>query len=407
MRASELRISSERPSEKNTLSLSSDRFSNGKTAIDLAGMSVRAVAGAGDAFAREATAAIGAGICDPENRHMNAPPNASNNANSSNSIPVTFCTPRSPWYQASSSVMKKPAHAAMISPRSIASGQPNLAATMSMPCSSANANATYARVHCTSLRCLRRAMSSFMVGSAGRRVRQTHLLQHSLEARIVPDRIESGIPHPIRFRAVALDGQALEHGERAILRAKQGQPMRIGQWITAQMRSTGSGLQASHGGGPQGRIGNTAYPRCHDTRINTDERSHKASLPFRSGIVVTNDGKVYFVNPRGHKIRMRRQSALQLRRGRLVLAQDHQQVLTRIADGWRKRIEPLGMLDFRERRIELADRQQELGLLIDRFRIAGRQRYGAAESLVGLRPPPLVLVHHALRDIRGGKIGIQ
>src|SRR5438477_9863307 len=47
-------------------------------------------------------------------------------------------------------------------PRRTPSGQPNCCATMSIPCSSANAAATYAIAHCTSLRSFRRWKNSFM-----------------------------------------------------------------------------------------------------------------------------------------------------------------------------------------------------------------------------------------------------
>src|SRR5215475_6789284 len=50
----------------------------------------------------------------------------------------------------------------MMTKRIVCSGQPNRCATMSMPWSSANAVATYASVHCTSLRCFRRCRNSLM-----------------------------------------------------------------------------------------------------------------------------------------------------------------------------------------------------------------------------------------------------
>src|ERR1700722_1899668 len=53
-------------------------------------------------------------------------------------------------------VTKKPTASRTISPRSIDSGHPKRWATMSTPCSSANAAAAYANTHCTSLRSLRR-----------------------------------------------------------------------------------------------------------------------------------------------------------------------------------------------------------------------------------------------------------
>src|SRR6185312_15450468 len=48
-------------------------------------------------------------------------------------------------------------------------------------------------VHCTSLRCFRRAMNSAMRVFC-RRVRQSHLLQHRLETRIVADGIQTRAP---------------------------------------------------------------------------------------------------------------------------------------------------------------------------------------------------------------------
>src|SRR6185312_15008699 len=150
MRASELRISSDRPSEKNTLSLSSDRFSNGSTAMDLAGMAVTADAGTELLVAVVVDANSGApcaaGIAEvavtpwlvgaPATFHKNPPPTASTSATSSNSVPLARCRPWSPWYQASNSVTRKPTQIAMINRRSTVSGQPNLAATMSMRCCS-------------------------------------------------------------------------------------------------------------------------------------------------------------------------------------------------------------------------------------------------------------------------------
>src|SRR6185437_8096428 len=171
MRASELRISSDRPSEKNTLSLSSDRFSNGSTAMDLAGMAVTADAGTELLVAVVVDANSGApcaaGIAEvavtpwlvgaPATFHKNPPPTASTSATSSNSVPLARCRPWSPWYQASNSVTKKPTQIAMINRRSTESGQPKRCATTSSTWISANENATYAIAHCTSLRCFRRA----------------------------------------------------------------------------------------------------------------------------------------------------------------------------------------------------------------------------------------------------------
>src|SRR6185437_12192669 len=50
-----------------------------------------------------------------------------------------------------------PSTSASVMPRRTSSGQPNCWATTSAPWIRANANATYATAHCTSLRCFRRA----------------------------------------------------------------------------------------------------------------------------------------------------------------------------------------------------------------------------------------------------------
>src|SRR6185437_16040561 len=182
MRASELRISSDRPSEKNTLSLSSDRFSNGSTAMDLARMLWLAV---GEA-AMEADVAPTSWLTDAvlfaaatpmllpatettgarAYRHSRPPPTASSRVMISSSVPLTRCAPRSPWYHASTSTTKNPSTSASVMPRRTSSGQPNCWATTSAPWIRANANATYATAHCTSLRCFRRAMKSVMELSA-------------------------------------------------------------------------------------------------------------------------------------------------------------------------------------------------------------------------------------------------
>src|SRR5439155_24378979 len=58
--------------------------------------------------------------------------------------------------------IKNPMQAAMMSVRSIESGQEKRCATMSRPCMRAKAAATYATAHCTNLRCLRRCKNSFI-----------------------------------------------------------------------------------------------------------------------------------------------------------------------------------------------------------------------------------------------------
>src|SRR3546814_8855117 len=97
------------PATNYSLSGARDRFSNGSTAIDLAGGAAAAGSGAGAGSAGLASAGSGVGIGaegPPANRHNSPPPTASNNASISSSPPPTVCAPRSPWYQASTSVTK-------------------------------------------------------------------------------------------------------------------------------------------------------------------------------------------------------------------------------------------------------------------------------------------------------------
>ena len=76
------------------------------------------------------------------NRHSSPPPIASSKAKITISVPLTFCAPRSPWYQVITSTTKNPTASVRISSFSIWSGHPKRCATMSTPCNNANANPT-------------------------------------------------------------------------------------------------------------------------------------------------------------------------------------------------------------------------------------------------------------------------
>src|SRR4051794_6578835 len=79
--------------------------------------------------------------------------------------------------------------------RIVCSGQPNRCATMSMPCNSANAAATYGSVHCTSFRSFRRRRNSFTLNCWCLREvpRRNNLLCERSDARIATQRIEEGL----------------------------------------------------------------------------------------------------------------------------------------------------------------------------------------------------------------------
>src|SRR3546814_2585613 len=82
------------PATNYSLSGARDRFSNGSTAIDLAGGAAAAGSGAGAGSAGLASAGSGVGIGaegPPANRHNSPPPTASNNASISSSPPPTVC----------------------------------------------------------------------------------------------------------------------------------------------------------------------------------------------------------------------------------------------------------------------------------------------------------------------------
>ena len=152
MSASLVRIRSCMPSAKKALLLSVDRFSNGSTAIDLAGIATldacamyppvdgRACAGAGLAtdFAMLPAGGLGVRV----NCHRNPPPTASTTARIINSMPLTRWRPCSPWYQARIRVRTSPTQSARITSFSTSAGQPKRVATISTACNSAKANAT-------------------------------------------------------------------------------------------------------------------------------------------------------------------------------------------------------------------------------------------------------------------------
>ncbi len=157
--------SSESPSEKYCWSFWPLSLANGSTATDFSGMlaadtgsGIAAMAGGAAAWAATFASAAVAGW--RAYRHNRPPPIASSKAMIKSSVPPMRCAPRSPWYHASTSTRQKPTASARMISFSTRSGQPKRCATTSSTWISANAAATYAAAHCTSLRCFSRSQKA-------------------------------------------------------------------------------------------------------------------------------------------------------------------------------------------------------------------------------------------------------
>src|SRR5690348_18051984 len=84
-----------------------------------------------------------------------------------------------------------------------------------------------------------RAMSSFMVDSARRRVRQTHLLQHRLETRIAANGIQTRAPDLHRLGDGMICCKVFQSVKSAIACAQQSQKLCECKRVAAQRDEEG------------------------------------------------------------------------------------------------------------------------------------------------------------------------